>query len=355
MAKKKLGYVELHWECPNCGTINPGGETTCKGCTAPQPENVEFFQASQQQLITNEEKLKRARAGADIHCGFCGTRNPAGATHCSQCKAPLSEGKKREGGRVVGAFQEGKAKEIDCPHCGAKNLETNSRCAQCGGSLRSAPEPQAKPQAKPSKVSPVALGIIGLVLVGLCAGIYFIFLRTDSLIGTVSGVEWERAIILEQIVPVQYQDWLDQIPSDAEVIACEQEIRYESDTPTENSIEVCGTPYNVDDGSGYAEVVQDCVYQIPDDFCSYSVLEWAAVETLTTTGTDMNPYYANPSLAQDQRLGTGTETFTIYFEADGERYTYTTEDYSLFSQAAPGTRWELQVNSIGGVQSINQQ
>jgi len=353
MAKKKLGYVELHWECPNCGTINPGGETTCKGCTAPQPEDVKFFQASKQQLITSEEKLKRARAGADIHCGFCGTRNPAGATHCSQCKAPLSEGKKRKAGRVVGAYQEGAAKEIDCPHCSAKTQETNSRCSQCGGSLRSAPETQAKSKAKSRKANPVVLGIIGLVLVGLCAAIYFIFLRTDSLTGTVTGVEWQRAVILEQIVPVQYQDWLDQIPADAEVIACTQEQRYESDAPSDDSVEVCGTPYNVDDGSGYAEVVQDCVYLIYDDFCSYAVMEWAAVETLVTTGTSMDPYWANPALAQDQRLGSESETFTIYFEADGDTYTYQTEDYYLFNQAEPGSRWDLEVNSIGGVQSIS--
>jgi hypothetical protein len=354
MAKKKLGYVELHWECPNCGTINPGGQTTCKGCTAPQPEDVEFFQASQQQLITNEEKLKRARAGADIHCAYCGTRNPAGATHCSQCKAELAEGKKRKSGRVVGAFQEGAAKEIDCPHCGTKNTETNSRCTQCGGSLREAPQQQTAPQPQtPRKANPAVFAIIGLVFISLCAAIYFLFLRTDTLTGTVTGVEWQRGVMLEQIVPVEYQDWLDQIPADGELIACSQEARGETDTPVEGSAEVCGTPYNVDDGSGYAEVVQDCIYIIYEDFCSYTVMEWAAVETLVTTGTDMDPFWADPALAQDQRLGYGSESYTIFFEADGDSYVYQTDNYDLFSQAEPGTRWDLEVNSVGGVQSIS--
>ena len=353
MAKKKLGYVELHWECPNCGTINPGGETTCKGCTAPQPEDVEFFQASQQQLITNQEKLKRARAGADFHCAYCGTRNPASATHCSQCKADLSEGKKRKAGRVIGAYQEGAAREITCPHCGAKNLETNSRCAQCGGGLREAPTQPERQTQPPSKINPAVLGVIGLVFVGICAAIYFIFLRTSSLTGTVVDVEWQRAVILEQIVPVQHEDWYDQIPGDAELIACSQEARGETDVPTEGAVEVCGTPYNVDDGSGYAEVVQDCIYIIYDDFCSYTVLEWSAVNTLVTTGADLDPYWANPSLAQDERLGAGSESYTIYFEADDETYIYETDDYYIFSQAEPGSRWNLEVNSVGGVQSIS--
>ncbi len=41
---------------------------------------------------------KIASAGADIHCGFCGTRNPATATICSQCGADLKEGKARQAG-----------------------------------------------------------------------------------------------------------------------------------------------------------------------------------------------------------------------------------------------------------------
>jgi len=44
----------------------------------------------------------------------------------------------------------------------------------------------------------------------------------------------------------------------------------------------------------------------------------------------------------------------IVFEADGDRYTYTTENYDLFQQAEVGSRWELEINSIGGVQSISQ-
>ena len=95
------------------------------------------------------------------------------------------------------------------------------------------------------------------------------------------------------------------------------------------------------------------MYLIYDDFCSYTVLEWSAVNTLVTTGTDLDPYWADPSLAQDERLGAGSESYTIFFEADGETYIYETEDYYIFNQAAPGSRWNLEVNSVGGIQSIS--
>jgi ribosomal protein L40E len=357
MAKKKLGYVELYWECPNCGTINPGAEKVCKGCAAPQPDDIEFFQASEQQLIEDKAKLERAKAGADIHCAYCGARNPAGASSCSQCMADLSEGSKRKSGRVVGAFKGGAAKQVACPHCGAQNPEPASACSQCGGSMASVHKKAEDVQPEPKrKVKPGSLAGLAVILLAACAAIYFIFLRTSAETGVVTGVEWERSVALEAIVPVEYEGWWDEIPDEGEILSCTQEERGETDQPTEGAMEVCGTPYNVDQGSGYAEVVQDCVYVIMDDFCSYTMMEWDVVETLTLTGDDYDAAWPDPFLAQDERLGEGTETesYTIFFDVDGETYSHVTEDYDLLMKAQPGTTWELEINSIGGVQSISQ-
>lgn len=354
MAKKKLGYIQLHWECPNCGTINPGGEKVCKGCSAPQPQDVEFFQPTEQQLLEDAEKIKRAKAGADIHCAYCGTRNPAGATHCSQCKADLSEGEKRKSGQVVGAFKAGEGKKIACPHCGAENLETDARCKQCGGSLtREKPTPKAQPQPGGKKRGGIAvLAIIGVVFLGICAAIYFLFLRTSSLSGTVTGVNWERTVILEQVIPVEHQDWQDQVPADGEIVSCSDAERGRSEEYVAGAEEICGTPYSLDTGGGYAEVVQDCEYIIYDAYCTYTLMEWSGVDTLVTSGSDLAAFWPEPSLAQDQRLGEGAESYTIIFEAGGKSYTYQTEDYDLFRQAQPGSKWELEVNNVGGVQSV---
>ena len=135
MARKKLGHVELQWTCPNCGGINPGLEKTCQACGAPQPDDVEFEQASGQELITDEEKVAKAEAGADIHCPYCGTRNPAGVATCSQCGGDLSEGALRKAGRVVGAYKTGPIEMVPCPHCGAENPDTIVNCQQCGGGI----------------------------------------------------------------------------------------------------------------------------------------------------------------------------------------------------------------------------
>ena len=123
MARKTIGHVELQWTCPNCGGINPGPVKVCQSCGAPQPEDVKFEQAVRQELITDEEKLAQAEAGADIHCPYCGARNPAGAETCSQCGGDLVEGVQRESGQVVGAFVSGPEKIIKCPRCGAENSD----------------------------------------------------------------------------------------------------------------------------------------------------------------------------------------------------------------------------------------
>jgi hypothetical protein len=91
--RRTLGYVQNEWTCPNCSTRNKGGVKTCENCVAPQPENIQFELPSEQKFVKDEAAIKAAQAGADIHCGFCGTRNPATAETCSNT-AGIEEAKR---------------------------------------------------------------------------------------------------------------------------------------------------------------------------------------------------------------------------------------------------------------------
>ena len=106
MAKKSIGFVELIWTCPRCTTKNPGPNKFCTACGAPQPENVAFEQAPDAKLITDAEKIARAKAGPDIHCPYCNARNPAGSKFCGACGGDQSGAKARASGGVVGAFSQ---------------------------------------------------------------------------------------------------------------------------------------------------------------------------------------------------------------------------------------------------------
>jgi ribosomal protein L40E len=95
MVKKTVGYVELEWVCPNCEARNRGTRKVCTSCGAAQPDDVEFIQAAEEKLITDEAELAKAKAAPDIHCGYCGARNPSTAEKCSQCGGDLAAGAAR--------------------------------------------------------------------------------------------------------------------------------------------------------------------------------------------------------------------------------------------------------------------
>ena len=360
MAKKTLGYTELQWTCPNCTALNPGPEKTCVQCGAPQPEDVVFEQVKGAELIQDEVVEARVKAGPDIHCPYCKARNPGDAKTCTQCGGNLVEGERRKEGEVLGAFKEETLSSVPCPHCGAENLETAKVCTKCGGSMFTATpkeeiqKPFSKPSSQPKKKGlPIVLILVFALVCISAAVLIFLSLRTEAVTGTVDRVGWERSIAIEGLLPVEYRDWRDSIPADGEIQGCQEEVRFIEDEPQPNSEEVCGTPYSVDTGSGYAEVVQDCKYHVYDDYCTFSVVEWTVVDTISETGFDLYPEWPEPSLSNNQRLGAQTEDYIIYFDTDKGEVTYSLDDFQVFQEFQPGTRWDLEINSFGGVVSVS--
>lgn len=360
MARKSLGYVELEWTCPNCGSINPGSVTVCQSCGAAQPADVEFHQPAEEKLVEDEEKLARAEAGPDIHCAYCGARNPATNTLCRQCGAELSEGAARESGQVLGAHRDQPAPDVACPYCGEMNPATAKRCANCNASLaetRPEAKPDPKKEAKPasqqrSRRNPMLIYAIVAVVVIACAALAFLFLRTDEVVGEVTGAEWERIIVVEGLGPVEKENWREEIPAEANILECEDRLYETQDEPAPDAREVCGTPYTVDEGSGFGQVVQDCEYEIYEPWCEYTVQEWVTVDEEVTTGSGFSPQWPEMQLGADQRAGEEEENYYCYFDADGEDYTYTTSSLENYRRCEIGSRWTLNVNAMGGVVSI---
>ncbi len=357
MARKKKGYVELYWECPNCRGENLGSHSICGNCGRPQPDDVDFYQGSHQELLKDESKIKRAKAGADIHCGYCDTRNAGDAKLCKQCGASLSEGAQRKSeGRVLGSFKAGKGSLIECPSCASPNAYINRQCHNCGTPLSHKQPSKKKEQKKAQKKAPNRnlLIYIGAGILFACAAIYFLFLRTSDVTGIVTDVAWERSVIVEEYAAVEREDWLDQIPADAELLSCTEEIRsVQSVVPIgERYDEVCGTPYTVETGSGFAEVVEDCEYHVYDQSCTYSAFDWLTLRTDRVDGNDFSPFWPSETLGSDQRYGDRSERYLCYFEADGDSYSYTADSQSEYDQCALGASFTLSINALGAVTSI---
>ncbi|MCA9870807.1 MAG: zinc ribbon domain-containing protein [Anaerolineae bacterium] len=354
MTKQTVGYVDLEWTCPNCGNRNPGTAIKCVTCGNPQPDSVEFEAGASGELLTDEEKIARAQAGPDVACPYCGTRNLATAERCKQCGGDLQGGEQREAGRVVGAYRPGAGPPIVCDNCGSENPATATKCANCGAPLG---KPVREPEPKPAKPAGSGMprwlipAIIGVIV--LCIGFFAVqSLRRSQDVVEVQGVQWQRRILVEALVPVTRSDWEDQLPAGAEAVQCKQQVRRTSQNPEPNSVEVCGTPYIVDTGTGVGEVVKDCEYEVYDSYCDYRTLAWVAAPVVVASGTDYSPHWPEAVLDNDQREAGREETYSVILGGDGETYRMSVRNMEQLQEYQPGSRWRVEVNGFGNVVDI---
>ena len=349
MARKSKGFIELEWTCPNCDTRNKGSQKACTSCGAPQPEDVQFEAPSEKKFVSDDKASELKERGADIHCGFCGTRNPSTATTCSQCGADLSEGKARQAGRELDMSAKAKPEKLTCTNCGTENPGTNVNCQECGAPLSRTAQPASGAMAfsapgaipaagKPKKkLNLKILGVIGAVLLLCCVIVGFLLLApSSSLQGTVADVYWETSVPVQEVRAVDYSDERGNPPSDAYNVSCREE-----------SQEICEEK-TIDRGDGYAEVVEDC-HTETEKYCDYTVDEWSTVQTYTLDGHDTRPVYEQPSISSDQRLGDQSTDLSVYFDTEKGEKTYSPDNVSEFQQFQIGSTWNLTLNMLGGV------
>ncbi len=350
MAKKSLGYVELEWECPTCKVRNPGSVRTCQGCGLPQPPDVKFQAPGQAVVATDAETAKKATAGPDIHCPYCDARNPADAKVCKQCGGDLSGGESRAAGEIVSGFDAGAKPPVACPACGAQNVATARTCKNCGAPLPKVAAPVPVAKSNSGGCLWIAVGLVVVVVIGI---VLMLFLggggERTTVTATVTEARWERSLEVLGLMPVTQMAWRDQIPADAEVGACVDEVRREVDDPVGNAREVCGTPYAVDQGTGFAEMVQDCIYQIIEQRCEYTINDWRVVDTLVVDGEGLVPAWPQLTSPAGQRPGARAEQYQCVFSADGAIYTYTTRDFDTYQACRSGATWTLEVDESGRV------
>jgi DNA-directed RNA polymerase subunit RPC12/RpoP len=352
MAQKTVGYIELEWTCKRCGTRNPGTSKTCQNCGAPMEASAQFELPSEQKLVNDQAKIEQAEQGPDMHCPYCGARNAAKEGVCSQCGASLKEASQRRAGQVLGAYQEGTATDVACPSCNSPNPPDAAFCIQCGASLAKTAQAAPAPGQSASKRRFVSLGVIILVLICVAGlAIFYLGSRTQAMNGRVQSIHWERRIEIQALGPVQYEEWKDQIPSDAVVGTCTQRYRLTQSEPAAGAEETCGTPYTVDTGSGMGKVVQDCEYKVYDAWCSYTQQEWINVDEALAQGDNLTPQWPALSLQAGQREGEQQESYIVQFDVNSKVYRYVTDNAQEFASFTPGSQWVLKINALGGVQS----
>ena len=323
---------------------------------------MSFESPAQAELLSDIAQVDRAQSDPDIHCPYCDARNPSDATTCKQCGGDLGEGARRETGEVVGAFETVPDSQVACPACGASNAASSTVCASCGNPLPRADttvDDTAKPRSKPgasvrqsSGCIKIAVGLLALVVIAFALYLFFAN-QTETSTGTVVGSRWSRGVTIEGLIPVARTAWKDEIPQGAAIGQCRREVRDTVEEPVPDGLEVCGTPYTVDKGTGYGEVVQDCEYQVLDDMCEYEAFQWQRVERATEEGNDLTPRWPTISLGENQREGEKTETYQCLLVANDETYVYRVASLEQFAACVPGSRWNLEINTFNEVVHAN--
>lgn len=348
--KQSKGFIELEWVCPNCESRNKGSKKTCENCGAPQPDNVKFQRASDEKIVTDKKSVQAASAGADIHCGFCGTRNPATAETCSQCGGDLKEGKKREAGQLMQAPPT-PLKIVTCTNCGFENPGSERTCKQCGAPLpkltaEQRPAPvhakvsPALSKAQPKKPNWILFGGIGAFLLLCCIAIFALFvIPSKSVQGTVTDIYWQTSVPVQEVRAVDYSNERGSAPSGAYNVSCYTDRQ-----------EVCEDK-TVDQGNGFAEVVTEC-HTEEEQYCSYTVDEWTTIQTYDLNGSDVHPQYADPNISSDQRIGNPSEQLTVTFSTPDGIETYSPSSESEFQQFQIGSTWTIKMNALGNVVGI---
>jgi len=318
-------------------------------------EQEEFQLPAQQEIITDKEKVAAEEKKApDIHCPYCGARNPAGTTRCTQCAGDLTGGKQRAAGKVVGALATGPASDIPCPYCGTPNPARATRCQKCGGVLGKPATPAPRPATTAGMGLPIPLLVaLGLILCALVVVVMILGGGTTDVTGLVQSVTWERRVDILALQPVKHEAWADQIPSDGQKGSCTRKLRRTQDDPAPGAEKVCGTPYVIDQGTGKGKVVQDCQYQVYDSWCEYTRQEWRSLGApLIAQGTDSNPTWPVVRLQSGQKEGERTEVYKVILNVEGKQYTYIAEDTADFARFTPGSRWSFKVNAFGGISGL---
>jgi hypothetical protein len=262
----------------------------------------------------------------------------------------LKEGQARQAGRELD-LSAGKLEDVTCTNCGTVNPGANLNCLKCGAPLlRPATPAPAIPSstavtdsaATTAKKKPnwLLLGGIGAALTICCIAILVLFVfPSQSVQATVADVYWQTSVPVQEIRAVNYNDERGNPPSGAYNLSCHTE-----------SQEFCEEKA-IDRGDGSAEIVEEC-HTETEKYCDYTMDEWTTIQTYTLDGNDLNPFYEQPNLSSDQRLGNESADYTVSFETEKGEITYNPADLSEFQQFQPGSTWTLKLNAVGGVLSV---
>jgi predicted nucleic acid-binding Zn ribbon protein len=316
----RMGY----WDCPHCQHKKiEGPQRQCPQCGRPRDNGVQFYTTDDAPEVNDPALLQRARAGADWHCPFCDTDNPAGQQACLSCGATDPSARQRQQ-RVIPAA------------------------------------PTAVPSSKPVRKGGkggllIALGVLALVVLGA----WLLFFRTKPHTVVIERSTWIKTLVVERLETRTESAWADEVPSGGREIRRELRGRERKVQDGTERVKVG----QKDLGNGmFEDVYEDrpryVTRRFDEPWVTYEIDRWVQDRTLKEERSDgTEPPAPNAALSPRLREGARESYVSLDLQGDGTRYSYRIDVKDAESKTRAitfkvGQKVTAMVNAVGGVRDL---
>lgn len=317
----RMGY----WDCPHCEHQRiEGPKRQCPSCGRPRDDEVSFYTDDDAPEIDDPALLQRAEAGADWHCPFCDTDNPADSSVCASCGGSDPNAKQRQE-RLI--------------------LEPSTQ-----------PTPAAVAPRKRKGRWPLLL-----LLLGVAVALWFLFFRSSPQRVEVSQATWRKSLQVEQLKTEVHSSWLDEMPSGARELSRSTKTRTKKIQQGTKSVKVG----KKDLGNGmfkdvykkvpnYVEKAVDAIY------VRYEIDRWVQGLSLKEQRSDgSEPPWPSFQPSPTSRVATRTSELLLTLKGESAKtYLYSIkipsgpQGLSLLSRYPVGQSLTAQVTASGAVKSL---
>lgn len=348
---------EMLWDCQYCGATKLLGKTHrfCPNCGAAQDPRSRYYPSEEDKVAVEDHTF----VGVDVTCSVCNTLNSGDSHFCQNCGASLEESGEAvtklesQTANAMGQFEEMGSRDI-------VKEEFNAEMQRIGAA------PKAKGLAQQAMNWRVIAFLVAAIVI--CGGIAFFLLRTEAQTVVVTGHSWERTVTLEEYVPFTARSWRDSPPSgyniDLRPGSCTREQR---GTRQVQDGETCNMVRS-DNGDGTFSERRVCSPRyrsepVYDDMCTWEGERYEVVDSYTTSGNNLQPFYQSLNVECEgvQRIGCEQQIFDgryiIHLAATDESATYDCAvSEGEWATIADGDNFTMQVrvmdNSAGDCGSL---
>ena len=215
-------YIELFWDCPDCGqqaisalpvpkqAPDPAPDGfTCPTCAYNRRRSDPLYERPESRVVTDPDLIQRIKTGQiDWECKYCGSLNPQtgigeamlACRVCSQFQTDALSPEQPETASVGEVVAQRNEPIRDRFEVIPENLQAHPHSGATNSQRR------------------LWLGVLLTLVIAILTAFWW-FSRPQTVEITVQALPWETQVEVQQLRPVSHSDWQERIPTNAHILA----------------------------------------------------------------------------------------------------------------------------------------